>query len=265
MTREMILYASADVLSLINDKIYYPMVSAIKEENRKLMVELCDEQIFLHINPDDVKLKKRQRKTETEVKELRLKLSQPTKSVVLSNREVRLLRYIELTEEEKEKLKSSAKVAKKLEKLESLGQERDNDSSDEDGDNDDYPSFDSDMTSPRNSEPTSLTESMQLVDSILNDNKIDRLDKIDKLESILSSAALLPSDGDIVKCSCNCHTSKINGMKPERVLSPTNEYVTSVGQNEAIFAKENHSNISTQTLSTGDIVVTKIFFQEPTD
>ncbi|XP_030749258.1 uncharacterized protein LOC115877248 [Sitophilus oryzae] len=265
LTREMILYASADVLSLINDKIYYPMVSAIKEENRKLMVELCDEQIFLHINPDDVKLKKRQRKTETEVKELRLKLSQPTKSVVLSNREVRLLRYIELTEEEKEKLKSSAKVAKKLEKLESLGQERDNDSSDEDGDNDDYPSFDSDMTSPRNSEPTSLTESMQLVDSILNDNKIDRLDKIDKLESILSSAALLPSDGDIVKCSCNCHTSKINGMKPERVLSPTNEYVTSVGQNEAIFAKENHSNISTQTLSTGDIVVTKIFFQEPTD
>ncbi|XP_030749051.1 uncharacterized protein LOC115877101 [Sitophilus oryzae] len=261
LTREMILYASADVLSLINDKIYYPMVSAIKEENRKLMVELCDEQIFLHINPDDVKLKKRQRKTETEVKELRLKLSQPTKSVVLSNREVRLLRYIELTEEEKEKLKSSAKVAKKLEKLESLGQERDNDSSDEDGDNDDYPSFDSDMTSPRNSEPTSLTESMQLVDSILNDNKIDRLDKIDKLESILSSAALLPSDGDIVKCSCNCHTSKINGMKPERVLSPTNEYVTSVGQNEAIFAKENHSNISTQTLSTGDIVVTKIFFK----
>lgn len=51
-------------------------------------------------------------------------------------------RYIELTEDEKEKLKSSAKVAKKLEKLESLGQEKD-DSSDDDGDNDDgYPSFD---------------------------------------------------------------------------------------------------------------------------
>lgn len=37
------------------------------------------------------------------------------------------------------------------------------------------------MTSPRNSEPTSLTESMQLVDSILNDSKIDKLDKLEKL------------------------------------------------------------------------------------
>lgn len=53
-----------------------------------------------------------------------------------------IFRYIELTEDEKEKLKSSAKVAKKLEKLESLGQERENDSSDDDGENDDYPSFD---------------------------------------------------------------------------------------------------------------------------
>lgn len=49
--------------------------------------------VYLHINPDDVKLKKRQRKTETEVRELRVKLAQATKSVVLSNREVRLLRY----------------------------------------------------------------------------------------------------------------------------------------------------------------------------
>lgn len=46
----------------------------------------------MHINPEVVKLRKRQRKTETEVAELRVKLSQATKSVVLSNREVRLLR-----------------------------------------------------------------------------------------------------------------------------------------------------------------------------
>lgn len=185
LTREMILYASADVLSLVNEKIFHAMSSAIKEENRALMVDLCQEQVFLHITPDEVKLKKRQRKTETEVKELRAKMAQAAKSIVLSNREVRLLRYIELTEDEKEKLKSSAKVAKKLEKLESLGQEKD-DSSDDDGDNDDgYPSFDSDMTSPRNSEPTSLTESMQMVDSILNDNKIDRLDKIDRLGKLI--------------------------------------------------------------------------------
>ncbi|XP_050311635.1 uncharacterized protein LOC126747172 [Anthonomus grandis grandis] len=270
LTREMILYASADVLSLVNEKIFYPMVGSIKEENQSLLVELCEEQLFLHINPDDVKMKKRQRKTETEVKELRAKLAQAAKSIVLSNREVRLLRYIELTDEEKEKLKSSAKVAKKLEKLESLGQDKDNDSSDEDNDNDDgYPSFDSDVTSPRNSEPTSLTESMQLVDSILNDNKIDRLDKIDKLESILSSAALLPTiDGDVAKCcSCNCHTNKPNGLKStDRVLSPTNEYVSSrMDDNDIGEIKENHSNIGTQTLSTGEIVVTKIFFTEPTE
>lgn len=48
----------------------------------------------MHINPDAVKLKKRQRKTETEVSELRVKLAQATKSVVLSNREVRLLRLV---------------------------------------------------------------------------------------------------------------------------------------------------------------------------
>lgn len=47
----------------------------------------------MHIESDNVKLKKRQRKTETEVAELRLKLAQASKSVVLSNREVRLLRY----------------------------------------------------------------------------------------------------------------------------------------------------------------------------
>ncbi|ERL87815.1 hypothetical protein D910_05204 [Dendroctonus ponderosae] len=267
LTREMILYASADVLSLVSEKIFSAMASAIAEDNRKLMMELCEEQVYLHISPDEVKLKKRQRKTETEVKELRAKLAQAAKSIVLSNREVRLLRYIELTEEEKEKLKSSAKVAKKLEKLESLGQEKDNESSDEDGENDDgYPSFDSDMTSPRNSEPTSLTESMQLVDSILNDNKIDRLDKIDKLESILSSAALLPTDGEPAKCCCNCHNNKVNGLKVDRVLSPTNEYVSSILEvGDIVDAKENHSNVSTQTLSTGEIVVTKIFFNEATD
>ncbi|XP_060532934.1 egalitarian protein homolog [Cylas formicarius] len=270
LTRDMVMYASADVLSLVSEKIYYPMVNSIKEENRGLMVELCDEQIFLHINPDDVKLKKRQRKTETEVKELRTKLAQASKSVVLSNREVRLLRYIELTEEEKEKLKSSAKVAKKLEKLESLGQERDDASSDDEAENDaDYPSLDSDVTSPRNSEPTSLTESMQLVDSILNDNKIDRLDKIDKLESILASATSLPTDGMVegVKCTCNCHASKINGLKMDgRVVSPTpGRFASRVSLNDPGIVKENHRNICTQTLSTGDVVVTKIFFNETTE
>ncbi|VEN55968.1 unnamed protein product [Callosobruchus maculatus] len=266
LTREMILYASADVLSLIHEKFYSHLSRAIKEENRPLMLELCEEQIYTYISPDAIKLKKRQRKTETEVAELRVKLAQATKSVVLSNREVRLLRYIELTDDEKEKLKSSAKVAKKLEKLESLGQERDGDSSDEERENDqDYPSLDSDVASPRNSEPTSLTESMQLVDSILSDNKIDRFDKIDKLESILSSVALLSSnDSDSLGrcCKCGCHNSFSNGLKAERVMSPTSmEYISCVKDTDPEIVKENHKNIATQTLSTGDVVVSKVAFQ----
>lgn len=48
--------------------------------------------------------------------------------------------------------------------------------------------------SPRNSEPPSLTESMQLMDEILSDTTMDRMAKIDKLEAILSAATLLPSD-----------------------------------------------------------------------
>lgn len=167
-----------------------------------------------------------------------------------------------MTDEEKEKLKSSAKVAKKLEKLESLGQERDIDSSDEEGEiEQDYPSLESDMTSPRNSEPTSLTESMQLVDSILNDNKIDRLDKIEKLESILSAAAFLPSENDLPKAVCSNCSCKLNGYKQERVISPTQDFVSCLIDTDLDILKENHRNVGTQTLSTGDVVVTKIHFE----
>lgn len=48
--------------------------------------------------------------------------------------------------------------------------------------------------SPRSSEPASLTESMQLMDEILSDGKMDRLEKIEKLEAILSAATLLPTE-----------------------------------------------------------------------
>lgn len=245
----------------------------------KLQYEQLDKsarfQVLMHIMPEDVKSKKRQRKTDSEVAELREKLDLPAKSIVLSNREVRLLRHIELTEEERNKLKGSAKVAKKLEKLKGLGQEKE-DSSDEDGENDndqDYPSTESDVTSPRNSEPTSLTESMQLVDDILKDNKINRFDKIERLEAILSAAALLPLDNDnssldsqVNKCSCSCHekNSFNRGLDEGKVVLPTGSFVSS-GTASPIAAKENHANVETQTLSTGDIVVTKIFFNEATD
>lgn len=90
-------------------------------------------------------MRKKHRKVATEVADLKIKLSQSLKNIVLSNREIRLLRYsltiqikwsyifslyfesyrfLDLTEEEKEKLRGSYKVAKKLDKLESIGQDR---------------------------------------------------------------------------------------------------------------------------------------------
>lgn len=146
-------------------------------------------------------------------------------------------------------------------------------SSDEDGENDqEYPSLDSDIVSPRTSEPTSLTESMQLMDSILNDHKIDRLDKIDKLEAILSAATHLPNENETPtesfpsKCCCNCHKVSNNVNRNAyfnenvRILSPTNCFISI--QDEETAIKDDHYNIATQTLSTGEIVITKIFFNE---
>lgn len=83
-----------------------------------------------------------------------------------------------------------------------------NSDSEDDGEQDtadqEYPSLDSVPSdnslqgpptfSPRNSEPPSLTESMQLMDEILADKTMDRIERIDKLEAILSAATLLPNE-----------------------------------------------------------------------
>ena len=59
-----------------------------------LFSDLCEEQVTMHINQDDVKQKKKQRKVETEVSDLKEKLDKTAagKNLVLSNREIRLLR-----------------------------------------------------------------------------------------------------------------------------------------------------------------------------
>lgn len=101
-----------------------------------LFNNLCEEAILTHISPVEIKARKRQRKIETEVIDLRKKMDEATeKNIVLSNREIRLLRYLSLTEDEKVKLKCSYKVAKKLEKLKSLSHDK-NESTDDDNDND---------------------------------------------------------------------------------------------------------------------------------
>ncbi|EEB12082.1 conserved hypothetical protein [Pediculus humanus corporis] len=286
LSRDMIVYAAADVLSLV-PHLYSLMLKIIKPEYKKLLEELCEEQIYVHIKPIEVKLRKNQRKIETEVKDLKIKLSnQQLKQIVLSNREIRLLRYIDLTEKEKEKLRGSYKVAKKLEQLENAGSKDNNNynnkSSDSDSDLDEeYPSLDSfhsgkaspmpgelvSLRSPLSaSEPVSLTESMQMVDEILSDTQIDRLDKIKRLEEILSAATSdvqIPfskenslnfaqneqspgSEGKHGGCTCNCHDDF---------------YDSSNRQSESTTRGDNE-DVGCQTLSTGDIVITKIWFTE---
>ena len=127
------------------------MFRLIKPEMQTLFTELCEEQVQMHIKPLEVKARKKQRKVETEVADLRKRMEETTgKNIVLSNREIRLLRYLSLTEDEKEKLKGSYKVARKLEKLESIGQDKGESSDEEDDDdrNDDaeYPSLDSETS-----------------------------------------------------------------------------------------------------------------------
>lgn len=67
--------------------------SSIKEEFRQLLSDLCTEQILMLLQPTEVKMRKKHRKVATEVADLKIKLSQSLKNIVLSNREIRLLRY----------------------------------------------------------------------------------------------------------------------------------------------------------------------------
>lgn len=75
------------------------------------------------------------------------------------------------------------------------------------------------LTSPRTpgSEPLSLTESMQLLDEILSDGRMERLDKIERLEAILSVITSPPStsggtESTTVCCSCHCHLNISQGI-----------------------------------------------------
>lgn len=46
------------------------------------------------IRPVDVKMRKKQRKVRSEIQDLKVKLKGASKNVVLSNREIRLLRWV---------------------------------------------------------------------------------------------------------------------------------------------------------------------------
>ena len=79
--------------------------------------------------------------------------------------------------------------------------------------------------------PLSLTESMDMVNKILADSTLDRTERIDKLESLLT---------DMTDAfSRNSPTRELNGKKERRVC-----------------------DASTQTVSTGDINITKVYSEQ---
>lgn len=100
---------------------------------------------------------------------------------------------------------------------------------------------------------------MQLVDEILSDQRIEKLDRMERLEAALSAAASASSPSSITLssseqssscCACDCHTGgKYLLLQQQQQQQPslTNKYV---------------AEVSCQTLSTGDIVITKVFFPE---
>lgn len=302
-TRDMMLYSAADVLSLV-PHVYNAMISRITPEYAQLLAELCDEQVYTLIRPTEVKQRKKVRKLNCEIADLKSRLAQAnsknSKNIVLSNREIRLLRYLELTEEEKEKLRGSYKVARKLDKLDGRNQDRDSKSDDDDDDDDDddndcynggpesndFNSLDSNQnasgkTTPSDqslsggvssppaltSQPPSLTETMQQVNEIISDGQIDRLLKIERLEAVLSAATpdtSFPNSSSASDkcCSCKCH-ERVQSRASGNSVSPARSFGSPHDMTSVRASSNNIGNTvdaACQTQCTGDIVMTNVFF-----
>jgi len=91
---------------------------------------------------------------------------------------------------------------------------------------------------------------MQMMDEILSDGRMDKLEKIEKLEAILSAVTSSTTDqlsannvdASSIKCVCMCQDDKIDSPRTNRQAAGT--------------------SVACQTLSTGDIVFTRVFVSE---
>ncbi|CAG2107595.1 unnamed protein product [Medioppia subpectinata] len=235
LTEEMIFYAAFDVYALVPD-VYNNMLKSIRAEYMPLLKQLNYEAVFAKIDAEKVKQLKKQRKLDMEVTDLKLKLfNTEAKQIVLSNREIRLLRYIDLTDEIRVKIEGSQKVAKKLERIDKKG-------------------LDSGTGS-------ATVQSLDGNDSS-SDEESDKNSDIDsdiEVEDSMKSAELnnyvfSPSDSLISNkscCNCVCHQNGSNELSPIKTTANNNH----VNRGPVCEA-------SVQTLSTGDIVITKVFFEE---
>ncbi|RWS15893.1 uncharacterized protein B4U79_13265 [Dinothrombium tinctorium] len=214
LTEEMICFAAHDVFSLI-PTIYLTMKNAVKEEYLPLLKQLNEEAILAKIKPQEVKANKKLRKVEMEVTDLKHKLfNSEAKQIVLSNREIRLLRYIDLTDEIRSKIEGSQKVAKKLERL-TKKQAAGGDCND--NNNGDY--FSDDESESEEEYPSCSSNNSR---EVVNGNNDYTLSPSDSIQSTKS-------------CCCSCHNNSAESVQKQTI------------------------DESVQTLSTGDIVITKVF------
>jgi exonuclease 3'-5' domain-containing protein 1 len=239
LNEDMIFYAASDVFALV-PQVYMNMMKAVRHEYQPLLLEMNEEAILTGIKPDEVKATRKTRKIDMEVTDLKVKLFSSDKSVqiVLSNREIRLLRYIDLTDEVKSKIEGSQKVAKKLERLSKKQEEGcspNNDCSDNDSDNE------SDEETPINDRSHS-DDNCEEFPSLSSTQSQDMYNGNGHNNSFFSpcSDSLLSSRSC---CSCSCHALN------ERIEEKNGREVRTCDA----FA---------QTLSTGDVVITKVIFEE---
>lgn len=88
----MLVFAMTDVVALLPN-VYRTMRDRIRQEYEPLFKQLTYESIFTYINTDEIRQIKRQRKFDLELTDLKMKLfNNEKKKIVLSNREIRLLR-----------------------------------------------------------------------------------------------------------------------------------------------------------------------------
>ncbi|QQP38592.1 Uncharacterized protein FKW44_019207 [Caligus rogercresseyi] len=101
----------------------------------------------------------------------------------------------------------------------------------------------------------SITEAMDMVEDILADDSMERVERIDKLERILSRAMLF-SQGE------RAATGDLSSVSHRHLLTNGGgDYMThhSASPTKELCLKR---DMETQTLSTGDIVMTKVFTTE---
>lgn len=102
--------------------------------------------------------------------------------------------------------------------------------------------------SPRNADTPSLTESMLMVNEFLSDGRLDTVARIEKLEAMLSAVTSSATDqlstnrtdASLNKYICTCQGDKIDSPQTGRQVV----------------------SVACQTVSTGDIVITRVFSSE---